>query len=179
MSRVAKTHIIVPVDVNVIINGQIVSIFDKNNKLTKIIHNAVEVKYKNGYITFSIRKGFNNAWMQAGTARSLLNSMIFGIKKGFTKKLQTIGVGYRVTIENNIINLFLGFSHSIKYILPSGITAECPTQTEIILKGIDKQIVGQVAAKLRNYRPPEPYKGKGIRYINEIIRTKEIKNKKK
>ncbi|CRK85846.1 50S ribosomal protein L6 [Candidatus Providencia siddallii] len=179
MSRVAKAPITVPADVGVKIIGQIISLYTKSGTLTRTIHNSVKIKFENRRLIITTKEGFENAYIQAGTTRSLLNSMVIGITKGFIKKLQLIGVGYRVSIKDNTINLFLGFSHSIEYILPTVITAECPTQTEIILKSIDKQMLGQTAAKLRSYRKPEPYKGKGIRYADEIVRTKEIKNKKK
>lgn len=108
---------------------------------------------------------------------ALLNSMVIGVTEGFTKKLQLVGVGYRAAVKGNVINLSLGFSHPVDHQLPAGITAECPTQTEIVLKGADKQVIGQVAADLRAYRRPEPYKGKGVRYADEVVRTKEAKKK--
>ncbi|MDU7292942.1 MAG: 50S ribosomal protein L6 [Escherichia coli] len=104
-------------------------------------------------------------------------SMVIGVTEGFTKKLQLVGVGYRAAVKGNVINLSLGFSHPVDHQLPAGITAECPTQTEIVLKGADKQVIGQVAADLRAYRRPEPYKGKGVRYADEVVRTKEAKKK--
>ena len=121
------------------------------------------------------RSGFQYH-VKAG-ARGLLNSMVVGVTEGFTKKLQLVGVGYRAAIKGNAVGLSLGFSHPVEHPLPAGITAECPTQTEIVLKGADKQLIGQVAADLRAYRRPEPYKGKGVRYADEVVRTKEAKKK--
>ncbi|MGP1931739.1 MAG: 50S ribosomal protein L6 [Arsenophonus sp. ET-DL9-MAG3] len=177
MSRVAKTPIVIPVSVEVKLNGQNIVIKGKNGEFTHTVHKAIKVKYDINQLKFTPHEGFSNAWAQAGTTRSLLNAMVIGVSKGFTKKLQLIGVGYRVAIKNNIINLSLGFSHQIEYKIPIGVTAKCPSQTEIVLKGINKQLIGQVAAELRDYRRPEPYKGKGIRYVNEIVRTKEAKKK--
>ncbi|EJS87964.1 50S ribosomal protein L6, partial [Pasteurella multocida subsp. multocida str. Anand1_cattle] len=112
---------------------------------------------------------------QAGTARALVNAMVIGVTEGFTKKLQLVGVGYRAQIKGNAVALSLGFSHPVEHALPAGITAECPSQTEIVLKGADKQLIGQVAADIRAYRRPEPYKGKGVRYADEVVRIKEAK----
>lgn len=177
MSRIAKTPIVIPFGVEVNINGQNILIKGKNGELTYTVHKYVHVHNTNNQLTFTLHKKDSKNWMFAGTMRALLNCMIIGVTNGFTKKLELVGVGYRVTVNNNIVNLSLGFSHIINYKLPTGITAYCPSQTEIILRGIDKQVVGQVASKLRAYRQPEPYKGKGIRYANEIIRTKEAKKK--
>lgn len=177
MSRVAKSVIIIPNGVKVQFNGQVILITGKKGQLTRIIHKAVEVKNEDHHLICSARKSFKDAWAQAGTSRSLINSMILGVTEGFTKKLQLVGIGYRAAIKGNIVSLSLGFSHPVEHALPAGITAECPTQTEIVLQGIDKQVIGQVAAELRAYRRPEPYKGKGVRYADELVRTKEAKKK--
>ncbi len=177
MSRVAKAPVVVPAGVEVKINGQVITIKGKNGELSRTINNAVEVKLDGNVLTFAPRDGFADAWAQAGTARALVNSMVIGVTEGFTKKLQLVGVGYRAAVKGSAVNLSLGFSHPVEHQLPAGITAECPTQTEIVLKGADKQIVGQVAADLRAYRRPEPYKGKGVRYADEVVRTKEAKKK--
>lgn len=177
MSRIAKTAIIIPDSVEIKLNGQDISIKGENGELTRTIHEAVNVKHANNQLTFAPRKGYVNGWALAGTMRALLNGMVIGVTDGFTKKLQLIGVGYRAVVKGNVVNLSLGFSHPINYELPEGITAECPSQTEIVLKGANKQVIGQVAADLRAYRRPEPYKGKGIRYADEIMRTKEAKKK--
>jgi large subunit ribosomal protein L6 len=177
MSRVAKAPVVVPAGVEVKLNGQDVSIKGKNGELTRTINSAVEVKHADNALTFAPREGFSDAWAQAGTARALLNGMVIGVTEGFTKKLQLVGVGYRAAIKGTAVGLSLGFSHPVEHPLPAGITAECPTQTEIVLKGADKQLIGQVAADLRAYRRPEPYKGKGVRYADEVVRTKEAKKK--
>jgi large subunit ribosomal protein L6 len=170
MSRVAKAPVVIPAGVEVKLNGQVITI-------KGTIHDAVEVKQEENALTFAPRDGFANAWAQAGTTRALLNAMVVGVTDGFTKKLQLVGVGYRAAIKGNAVSLALGFSHPVEHQLPAGITAECPTQTEIVLKGADKQVIGQVAADLRAYRRPEPYKGKGVRYADEVVRTKEAKKK--
>ncbi|UDG81085.1 50S ribosomal protein L6 [Candidatus Hartigia pinicola] len=177
MSRVAKAPVIIPAGVEVKLNAQVISIKGKNGELTRTIHNAVEVQYKDNHLLFLPRKSFSDAWAQAGTTRSLINSMVIGVTKGFIKKLQLVGIGYRAAIKGDTVSLSLGFSHPIEHVLPPNMTASCPTQTEIVLKGINKQVIGQVAAELRAYRCPEPYKGKGVRYADEIVRTKETKKK--
>jgi large subunit ribosomal protein L6 len=178
MSRVAKRPILIPENIKVKLNAQLISIEGKHGYLSRVIHDSVKIKYFDNQITFSIYSGFPNAWAQAGTSRALVNSMIIGVSKKFSKKLQFSGVGYRVSItKDNIVNMSLGYSHSIMYSLPPYISVENPSPTEIIIHGIDKQLVGQIAANLRSYRKPEPYKGKGIRYSDEIIRIKEAKKK--
>ncbi|VFP87897.1 50S ribosomal protein L6 [Candidatus Erwinia haradaeae] len=177
MSRVAKAPIIIPTEIEVGINGQVISIKGMKYELIRTLHQAVEVKRSKGSLIFSPRKGFLDGWAQAGTSRALVNSMILGVTCGFVKKIQLVGVGYRVSLKENRLNLSLGLSHLIEHILPEGISAECLSQTEILLRGADKQLLGQVASDLRAYRPPEPYKGKGIRYVNETVRSKEAKKK--
>ncbi|CAJ0991558.1 50S ribosomal protein L6 [Sodalis praecaptivus] len=177
MSRVAKAPVVIPAGVEVKLNGQDISIKGKNGELTRTIHEAVDVQHADNQLTFAPREGHDNGWALAGTTRALLNGMVIGVTNGFTKKLQLVGVGYRAAVKGNVVNLSLGFSHPIDHQLPAGITAECPSQTEIVLKGADKQTIGQVAADLRAYRRPEPYKGKGVRYADEVVRTKEAKKK--
>ncbi|MGP4123460.1 MAG: 50S ribosomal protein L6 [Sodalis sp. (in: enterobacteria)] len=177
MSRVAKAPVVIPAGVEVKLSGQDISIKGKNGELTRTIHEAVDVYHANNQLTFAPRKGHLKGWALAGTTRALLNNMVIGVNDGFTKNLQLIGVGYRAAVKGNVVSLSLGFSHTINHQLPSGITAECPNQTEIVLKGADKQVIGQVAADLRAYRRPEPYKGKGIRYADEVLRNKEAKKK--
>ncbi|AXF78084.1 50S ribosomal protein L6 [Erwinia tracheiphila] len=177
MSRVAKAPVVIPAGVEVKLNGQVITIKGKNGELTRTLNNAVEVKHADKVLTFAPREGFVDGWAQAGTSRALLNGMVIGVTEGFTKKLQLVGVGYRAAVKGNSVSLALGFSHPVDHVLPAGITAECPTQTEIVLKGADKQLIGQVAADLRAYRRPEPYKGKGVRYADEVVRTKEAKKK--
>ncbi|GAA5111646.1 50S ribosomal protein L6 [Orbus sasakiae] len=177
MSRVAKAPVVVPAGVEVKLNGQEITIKGKNGELSRSINNAVVISQEDGVIKFAPREGAADAWAQAGTARALINSMVIGVTEGFTKKLQLVGVGYRAQLKGNAVGLSLGFSHPIEHKLPAGVTAECPTQTEIILKSADKQLIGQVAADIRSYRRPEPYKGKGVRYADEVVRTKEAKKK--
>lgn len=177
MSRVAKAPVVIPAGVEVKLSGQEVMIKGKNGELSRTINNAVVLNQEEGAIKFAPRKGFADAWAQAGTARALVNSMVIGVTAGFTKKLQLVGVGYRAQVKDNVVGLSLGFSHPIEHRLPAGVTAECPSQTEIILKSADKQLIGQVAADIRAYRRPEPYKGKGVRYADEVVRTKEAKKK--
>ncbi|MCW5196406.1 50S ribosomal protein L6 [Buchnera aphidicola (Pemphigus obesinymphae)] len=178
MSRIAKNPIFIPSCVDIKLKGQKIFIKGKNGELTYIFHRSVTIEEKKSFLCFSVNLSYVDAWAQAGTCRALVYSMIIGVTEGFSKKLQLIGVGYRVSVtKKNVINMSLGYSHPIEYTLPFGVIAEIPSQTEIILKGADKQLIGQVAANLRAYRVPEPYKGKGIRYENEIIRVKEAKKK--
>lgn len=177
MSRVAKTPVNIPAGVEVKLDGQLLTVKGKNGELSRKIHNSVEVKEENNQLTFTPREGMPEANAQAGTARALVNAMVIGVTEGFTKKLKLVGVGYRAQIKGDVVALSLGFSHPIEHKLPAGITAECPSQTEVVLKGADKQLIGQVAADIRAYRRPEPYKGKGVRYDDEIVRTKEAKKK--
>ncbi len=178
MSRVAKQPIFVPSDIDVQLNSQVILIKGKYGHLSRIVHQAVKITYLNNKIIFSPHSGFSDGWAQAGTSRALVNSMIIGVSKKFSKKLQLSGIGYRITItKSNIINMSLGYSHIITYCLPEGIHAKSPSPTEIIIEGVDKQLVGQISANLRSYRVPEPYKGKGIRYSDEVVRIKEAKKK--
>lgn len=177
MSRVAKAPVSIPAGVDVKLDGQLLTVKGKNGELSRTVHNAVEVKQEDGQLTFAPREGFAGADAQAGTARSLANAMVIGVTEGFTKKLQLVGVGFRAQVKGNVVSMALGFSHPVEHTLPAGITAECPSQTEIVLKGADKQLIGQVAADIRAYRRPEPYKGKGVRYSDEVVRTKEAKKK--
>ena len=176
MSRVAKAPVNVASGVEVKINGQEVTVKGTKGTLTKVFNDAVEVVQDENQLKALPREGFD-AWAQAGTVRALLNSMVQGVSEGFEKKLQLLGVGYRASAQGSKLNLTLGFSHPVVYEMPEGITVETPTQTEILVKGADKQVVGQVAANIRGYRPPEPYKGKGVRYADENVRRKEAKKK--
>lgn len=177
MSRVAKAPIVIPAGVEVKLNGQEISIKGRKGELSRVIHPYVEVKQEENALKFAPANNESTAWAQAGTARALINSMVVGVTDGFTKKLQLVGVGYRAQVKGNVVALALGYSHPIEHTLPQGVVAECPTQTEIVLQSIDKQLIGQVAADLRAYRKPEPYKGKGVRYADEVVRTKEAKKK--
>ncbi|MGR3806672.1 LSU ribosomal protein L6P [Pasteurella testudinis DSM 23072] len=177
MSRVAKAPVNIPAGVEVKLNGQLLTVKGKNGELSRTIHDEVEVKQEDGALTFSPRNEGKSANAQSGTARALVNAMVIGVTEGFTKKLKLVGVGYRAQLKGNSIALSLGFSHPVEHALPAGIKAECPSQTEIVLTGADKQLIGQVAADIRAYRRPEPYKGKGVRYDDEVVRTKEAKKK--
>ncbi|KXI23032.1 50S ribosomal protein L6 [Photobacterium sanguinicancri] len=177
MSRVAKAPVVIPAGVEVKLNGQEITVKGGKGELVRVINQAVVLTQEENTITFGPREGIDKAWAQAGTARALVNNMVVGVTEGFTKKLILKGVGYRAAIKGNAVGLTLGFSHPVEHELPEGIKAECPSQTEIVLTGTDKQLVGQVAADIRAYRSPEPYKGKGVRYADENVRTKEAKKK--
>ena len=177
MSRIAKAPIELPSGVDVNIAGQDVTIKGKNGTLSISLNDAVAVNQAENVLTFEPREGASDGWAQAGTARAIVNNMVTGVASGFEKKLTLIGVGYRAQVQGSAINLTLGFSHPVVHNLPQGVTAETPSQTEIVLKSADKQLLGQVAAEIRAYRPPEPYKGKGVRYSDEYVRRKEAKKK--
>lgn len=177
MSRVAKSPVSLPAGVTVEIKEQLVSVKGGKGSLQQEIHSSVEVKVEDNQVMFAPVEGKANANALAGTMRSLVNNMVEGVANGFEKRLQLVGVGYRAKSSGKFLDLTLGFSHPVKYEIPEGITIETPTNTEVIVKGIDKQLIGQVAANIRAYRPPEPYKGKGVKYADEVIRRKEAKKK--
>jgi len=177
MSRVANSPVELPSGTQVKLDGQEIEVKGAKGALSLSVHSAVEVKQDENKLTFAARDGARKSRALAGTTRALVNNMVVGVNKGYEKKLQLIGVGYRAQVKGKTINLTLGFSHPVEYALPEGISAEMPTQTEIVLKGIDKQQVGQAAAEIRAFRPPEPYKGKGVRYSDENVRRKEAKKK--
>lgn len=177
MSRVAKSPVNLPAGVDVVIAGQDLTVKGKNGSLSLAVNGAVVVSKEENQLTFAPKDGAENGWTQAGTARALVNNMVVGVSTGFERKLQLVGVGYRAQVQGKAVNLQLGFSHPVSYDLPEGVTAETPSQTEIVLKSADKQKLGQVAAEIRAYRPPEPYKGKGVRYADENVRRKEAKKK--
>ncbi|GAB3026398.1 50S ribosomal protein L6 [Bowmanella dokdonensis] len=177
MSRVAKAPVEILSGVEVTIKGQEVTLKGKNGTLSREFNGGVEVVKEENLLKTLPREGVVDGWAQAGTARALLNGMMIGVTNGFEKKLQLQGVGYRAQAQGAKLNLTLGFSHPVVYEMPAGISVETPSQTEIVVKGADKQLVGQVAANIRGYRPPEPYKGKGVRYADEAVRRKEAKKK--
>jgi len=177
MSRIANNPVQLPSGVEVSLSGQALTVKGSKGSLNLDVYPAVEVKQEDGKLTFAARDGAKQSRAMAGTTRSLVNNMVTGVSTGFEKKLELQGVGYRAQVKGKVLNLTLGFSHPVDYQLPEGVTAETPSQTEIILKGIDKQQVGQVAAEVRAFRPPEPYKGKGVRYADEYVRRKEAKKK--
>ena len=177
MSRVAKAPVSVANGVTVTINGQNIEVKGSKGTLTHALHPLVTADQNDGLVTFKPLNEEKQSWAQAGTARALINNMITGVSEGFEKKLTLIGVGYRAQAKGKSLDLALGFSHPVVYELPEGVTAETPSQTEIVIKGFDKQVVGQVAAEIRAFRPPEPYKGKGVRYADEYVIRKEAKKK--
>ena len=177
MSRVAKAPVAIPAGVTVTLSGQDIKVKGPIGELSRTIHGDVVVSQEENNIITNVVADVKGAWAQAGTARALINNMIEGVSKGFEKKLVLNGVGYRAKAAGKNLNLSLGFSHPVDHAIPEGITVETPSQTEITLKGADKQLVGQTAANIRAYRKPEPYKGKGIRYSDEHVRRKEAKKK--
>jgi len=177
MSRVAKAPVNVPAGVTVTLTGQDIKVKGPVGELSRTINGLVAVSHEDNTITTGVVTEDKASWAQAGTARALINNMIEGVSKGFEKKLVLNGVGYRAKAAGKNLNLSLGFSHPVDHAIPEGITVETPSQTEITLKGADKQLVGQTAANIREYRKPEPYKGKGIRYSDENVRRKEAKKK--
>ena len=177
MSRIAKSPVTVPAGVEVKIDGQSVNVKGKNGQLSLDVHPSVEVSQEDGALKFAAREASKQSRALSGTTRSLVNNMVVGVTEGFKKTLELQGVGYRAAAKGNTLNLSLGFSHPIDYELPEGIKAETPNVTTIVLSGSDKQVLGQAAAEIRAFRPPEPYKGKGVRYADEYVRRKEAKKK--
>lgn len=177
MSRIAKAPVVIPAGVEVSVKGQEVTVKGAKATLSREINAAVEVSQADNQLTFAPRHGDAGSNAQAGTARALVNNMVIGVSQGFEKKLLLQGVGYRAKAQGKVLNLTLGFSHPVEHKVPEGITIETPSQTEVVVKGADKQLVGQVAAEIRAYRQPEPYKGKGVRYADEQVRRKEAKKK--
>ncbi len=177
MSRIAKAPVAIPAGVEVTLAESKIAIKGVKGTLEMNIHSSVEIKQEENTIVFAPKNGDKSAMAMAGTFRSLVNNMVIGVTQGYQKKLMLQGGGYRAKTSGKVVNLSLGFSHPVDYELPEGIKVEVPTQTEIVISGVDKQQVGQVAAEIRGYRPPEPYKGKGVRYADEIVRRKEAKKK--
>lgn len=177
MSRVAKKPVPVPASVEITEKGQQVTVKGPKGTLEHSIHELVEMTRDDGELKFRPRDDSRAADALAGTTRSLLSNLVTGVSDGYEKKLELVGVGYRAQAKGKVLNMTLGFSHPVDYALPAGVTAETPSQTEIVLKGADKQQVGQVAAEIRAFRPPEPYKGKGVRYADEVVVRKEAKKK--
>lgn len=178
MSRIAKSPITVPAGVDVKINDNTVQVKGPKGTLMQALNSKVEIVLDQGTISFNLEGKNDYVRMQSGTARALINNLVHGVSKGYERKLMLVGVGYRAAVQGSTLNLTLGYSHPINFPIPQGIQIETPTQTEILVKGIDKQLVGQVSANIRAYRRPEPYKGKGIRYSDEVIIQKETKKKK-
>ncbi|MHB8921113.1 MAG: 50S ribosomal protein L6 [Halothiobacillus sp.] len=175
MSRVAKKPVAIPKGVEVKLNGQLLSFKGPKGQLELNLHKSVKVDVAANELRFEPESSEFIA--MAGTMRALANNNIQGVSSGFELKLQLVGVGYRAQAQGAVLNLALGFSHPINFAVPAGITVETPTQTEIIVRGADRQMVGQVASNIRGFRPPEPYKGKGVKYHDEVIFRKEAKKK--
>jgi large subunit ribosomal protein L6 len=177
MSRVAKIPVTIPKGVEVLLQGSLLTLKGGKGSLKRELAQDVEMKVANNTLTFTPRNNSHFADAMAGTTRALVSNMVKGVSQGFERKLLLVGVGYRAQVQGKALNLTLGFSHPVSFPIPEGVTIETPTQTEIVVKGIEKQQVGQVAANIRAYRPPEPYKGKGVKYANEVIVLKEAKKK--
>jgi large subunit ribosomal protein L6 len=177
MSRVGKMPIAVPKGVDVSISAEQISVKGSNGALVRAGNALVNIKLDSGTLTFEPANDSVAAGAMSGTMRALVNNMISGVSKGFEKKLTLVGVGFRAQAQGQKLNLQVGFSHPVVKDMPEGVKVETPTQTEIVIKGADRQSVGQVAAEVRAIRPPEPYKGKGIRYADERVSLKETKKK--
>lgn len=177
MSRVAKNPVAIPAGVEVKLEAGAITVKGPNGALNQVVCADVEVKIENNAVTFVAKSGAKHSRAMSGTLRALVNNMVTGAFKGFERKLNLVGVGYRAQAQGDMLNLTLGFSHPVAHKMPVGVKVETPTQTEIVLKSADKQLLGQVAAEIRAYRAPEPYKGKGVRYSDEVVTIKETKKK--
>ena len=180
MSRIAKSPITIPDGVEVTQSGGVLTVKGKLGEMTMNIHSSVTINNIDNVLTFLptvTSKEEKSGWAQAGTTRANTFNLIKGVTEGWEKKLTLIGVGYRAKARGKVLNLTLGFSHPVNYDLPEGVSVETPSQTEVVVKGIDKQKVGQAAAEIRAFRPPEPYKGKGVRYTDEQVVRKDAKKK--
>ena len=175
MSHIANNPVNLPSGVEVNIDGSDLKIKGSKGELNHRVHPAVIVKQEDDSLLLSARDNSKSAMALTGTTRSILQNIVTGVSEGYEKKLEIIGVGYRAQVQGKTLNLTLGYSHPVDFDIPEGITIETPSQTEIVIKGIDKQKVGQIAADIRAYRPPEPYKGKGVKYSDERIVRKEAK----
>ena len=177
MSRIAKNPVNVPKGVDVSLSGNTVNVKGPKGQLSMNVHKSVNVTQEDDELIFAPAAGEGSHWAMSGTMRSLVNNMVTGVSEGFEKKLQLVGVGYRAQSKGKVLNLALGFSHPIDYNVPEGITIDTPSQTEVVVSGCNKEQVGQVSAEIRAFRPPEPYKGKGVKYADETIIRKEAKKK--
>jgi large subunit ribosomal protein L6 len=177
MSRIAKYPVVIPEKVEITIVNAVLTVKGPLGTMKQSIASQVLVKKDGDKVTFAAADESKQANAMSGTMRNIVANMVRGVKQGFEKKLQLVGVGYRAQAQGNKVNLSLGFSHPVVHALPDGVKAETPTQTEIVIKGVDRQKVGQVAAEIRAYKPPEPYKGKGVRYVGEVVTLKETKKK--
>ena len=177
MSRIANSPVSIPKGVEITLNGQEVTVKGSKGNLAMTLHDLVGISQEEDRLQLKAVEVSKKSVALAGTFRSLVNNMVVGVSSGFQKELQLQGVGYRAQAQGKKLNLSLGFSHPVVYEVPEGIDIETPTQTQVIVKGIDKQLVGQVSADIRAYRPPEPYKGKGVRSLDEYVKRKEAKKK--
>ena len=177
MSRVANSPVAIPAGLEVNLNGQEFSVKGRKGELQLVIHDSVALTQEEGELKLAAKTADTSARALAGTMRALVQNMVTGVTDGFEKKLELQGVGYRAQAQGDKLTLQLGFSHPVEYHMPEGIKAEATSQTEIVISGVDKQKVGQVCAEIRAFRPPEPYKGKGVRYAGEYVRRKEAKKK--
>jgi large subunit ribosomal protein L6 len=177
MSRIAKYPVVIPDKVEITLGASELTVKGPLGTLKQALAREVVVKREGDKMVFAAADETKMSNAMSGTMRNLVANMVLGVKQGFERRLQLVGVGYRAQAQGNKINLSLGFSHPIVHALPDGVKAETPTQTEIVIKGVDKQKVGQVAAEIRAYKPPEPYKGKGVRYAGEVVALKETKKK--
>jgi large subunit ribosomal protein L6 len=180
MSRVAKKPITLPSGVDFTMVDSLLTVKGSKGSIQMKLHDHVQLKKDENTIVVVLKENTSKAKTEialAGTTRAIVQNMVTGVSQGFEQKLVLVGVGYRAQAQGSTLNLSLGFSHPVKYEVPEGITIETPSQTEVLVKGIDKQLVGEVSADIRSFRPPEPYKGKGVRYLNEVILLKEGKKK--
>lgn len=177
MSRVANNPVQLPKGVEATFNESQISVKGSKGNLELALHSAVQISREGDTLRVSAKNNTRQADALSGTFRALISNMVTGVSQGFQKKLQLQGVGYRAKAQGDVLNISVGFSHPVDFVVPKGVTAETPTPTEIVLSGADKQLVGEVAAKIREFRPPEPYKGKGIRYLDENVYRKEAKKK--
>ncbi len=177
MSRVANAPITIPSGVDIKLDGGNVAVKGKGGELSFSLHEGVEIEISDNIVRVKWNDEVKNSRAQAGTARASISNMLTGVSTGFEKRLTLIGVGYRAQVQGKKLTLALGYSNPVEYTIPDGITVEAPSQTELVLKGCNKQQVGQVASEIRAFRPPEPYKGKGVRYVDEYVARKEAKKK--
>jgi large subunit ribosomal protein L6 len=177
MSRVASNPVQLPKGVEATLAEGLISVKGGKGSLQMALHSAIQISREGDTLRVSAKNNSREAVALSGTFRALVSNMVTGVSQGFQKRLQLQGVGYRAKAQGEMLNISVGFSHPVDFVVPKGVTAETPTPTEIVISGADKQLVGEVAAKIREFRPPEPYKGKGIRYLDENVYRKEAKKK--
>jgi len=177
MSRIANNPVQIPSGVEVNLGSEDITVKGSKGSLRLELNTLVEITQEEGNLKFSATRNDKRSGAMAGTYRALVFNMVHGVSQGYTKELQLIGVGYRAQAQGRKLNLTLGFSHPVEYEIPEGIEIETPVPTQVFVRGVDKQLVGQVSAEIRSFRPPEPYKGKGVRYVDEYVKRKEAKKK--